>query len=100
MARDTTVKDGIAYYSLWLIFHRDGTVRITRGQPDCDRNERALALTAKIPVAIFRTPTLSATLTISDPGPTAQQIDVAAASEALSGALGCDIDLVVREPIE
>lgn len=97
MARETIIRDYTMEAALWLIFNRDGSVRMTRGRPDCSRDERALALTVKLPLVLFATPTLSATLTIDDPGVPAQQIDVAAASEALRGALGCDIDVVVRE---
>lgn len=96
MARDTIVKDGVASYALWLVFEQSGGVRMTRGQPDCDRDERAVALTVKLPTALFRTPVLAATLTIDAAEVPAQQIDVEAAANALRGALGCDIDVVVR----
>lgn len=93
-------KDGNLIIPLWLIFDRQGNVRMTRNEPDTGRAERAMKLTATVPVALFNTPTISATLTIDAPVNAPQQIDVTAAAEALKGALGCDIDvrIVAEEP--
>lgn len=97
MSRHSVVRSDQIEAALFLIFKANGDVRMTRGQPDLSRDERALALTAKIPVALFRTPTLQATLTIDTPETPAPTIDVHAASEALRGVVGCDVDVVVRE---
>lgn len=84
-------------YGLHLIFDADGGARMTRGQPDLGRNERAVSLEVKLPLAMFRTPSLRATLTVDAPDQAAA-INVEAAGEALRGALGVDIDITVREP--
>jgi hypothetical protein len=86
--------------SFWLIFDNLGGVRLTRGQPALGRNERSMSMSVKLPYALFKTPTLSASLTIDAPEPMVPAIDITAASEALSKALGVDIDLQVREAFD
>ena len=92
------VKDGYLHASLWLIVDRNGTVRMTRGEPDLNRNERAVAVTLKLPVSLWSTPRLTATLTVDNPAPGEATVDVQAANSALKEALGVDIDLIVRAP--
>lgn len=97
MGRYSRVKDGYVEASLYLICDSVGNVGITRGPPDLGRDQRAVALTLKLPTALWKVPSLQATLTIEAPPVPAPLIDVRAASEALSGVLGVDIDLVVRD---
>lgn len=82
-------------YALHLIFDVDGGVRMMRGAPSLSRGERSLALTVKLPVALFVTPQLCATVTVDGSDPPVPVIDVTAAREALRSALGVDIDLRV-----
>lgn len=85
-------------YSLWLVFDDSGGVRMSRGEPALSRNERAVALTAKLPLSLWKTPQLQATLTVaSDPAGATVQLDVRAVEQALRSAIGCDVDIVVRE---
>lgn len=98
MTRYTIDRGDFLVAGLWLVIHRDGSVRSTRAEPDLDRNERAISLTLKVPKALWKTPQLRATLTIEAPDPTAQAIDITAASGALKEALGVDIDLRVNGP--
>ena len=99
MARQhSIVRDDHIEASLWLIVRKDGYARMTRGHPELGRDERAVALTLKLPTALWKVPSLQATLTIDAPPVPAPIIDVRAASDALSGVLGVDIDLRVREP--
>jgi hypothetical protein len=93
--RSSTVKDGNVIVPLWLIFDATGTVRMTRGEPDVSRSERAMQLTVTVPLSLFKTPTIAATLTIDAPVAAIPQIDVTAAAEALRGVIGCDIDVRV-----
>ena len=86
--------------ALWLIVDSKGGVRMTRGHPDLGRDERAVALTLKLPTALWKVPSLQATVTVDAPPVPAPVIDVQAASDALSSALGVDIDLIVRQPPE
>lgn len=99
MARFSSINhlDNIITYSLWLIFDADGNVRLTRGEPSIDRNERGLSLSVALPLALFSTPQLRASITVEDP---AQQvvIDTTAAAEAVKQAIGMDVDLRVVAP--
>ncbi len=83
-------------YSFWLIFDDVGGMRLSRGEPSCGRAERAMQVTATLPKALFATPRLSATIAVGGEVPETT-IDIAAASEALRGALGVDIDMVIRD---
>jgi hypothetical protein len=82
-------------YPLWLVFDRDGSVRMVRREPSLDRNERAMALSVRLPHSLWSTPSLSATITLAE-GETAPSfnIDIEAASEALRSALGVDVHVV------
>lgn len=87
-------------YSFWLTFGADGSMRFARGQPTTSRGERAMACTASIPKSIFRTPMLTASIGITEEQATSFNIDVRAAAEALSLAVGCDVDLRITPPAE
>jgi hypothetical protein len=89
-------------FDFWLIFDRDGALRLVRGMPDSlDRNERAMAITATLPKSLWRTPSLQASISFPEGSAPAEiKIDVAAVSEAVKGALGVDVDVRVREPEE
>jgi hypothetical protein len=89
-------------FDFWLIFDRDGALRLVRGMPDSlDRNERAMAMVATLPKSLWRTPSLRATIIFPEGSAPAEiKIDVAAISEAVKGALGVDVDVRVREPDE
>jgi len=83
-------------YGMYLVFDADGGARMTRSAPDLARNERAVSLEVRLPLALFRALSLRATLTVDAPDQRAS-IDVTAAQDALRGALGVDIDLQIRE---
>lgn len=87
-------------YPMWLIFSRNGDVRLTRREPgQLSRDERALRLDATLPLSLWEIPVLHASLNIESPEAGASiNLDLTAAGEALKGALGLDIDLQVREP--
>lgn len=97
-ARHTTNHGSTIEYGLWLVFRSDGTVRLTRNNPNVDRYERAMALSVTLPKSIFSTPSLRGTIVIADPPAERAVIDVQAASAVLREAIGVDIDLVVRQP--
>lgn len=85
-------------YGLWLVFRENGDVRMARGQPGLSIGERAVSLTVSLPLAIFKTPQLSAKLTIEAPDPSMHpQIDVRAAETALKSVVGCDVSITVNE---
>jgi hypothetical protein len=82
---------------LYLIFNSRGNVRMTRGAPGLDSNERALALTLKVPHSLFKVPQLSATITLGEQLVEPQQIDIEAAEAALTEALGARVEITVKE---
>ena len=68
-------------YSFWLVFGVDGSMRCSRTQPGTDRNERAMSVTATLPMALFATPELKATIEVASPGAAAAfNIDIEAAA--------------------
>lgn len=83
--------------SFWLAFNSEGGVRLTRGQPNLGRSERGMQMSVKVPHALFKTPSLRATMTIEAPEPIVPPIDLTAAAEALKQTLGCDIDIKIIE---
>lgn len=95
--RASKVKDGNIIVPLWLIFDIRGNVRLTRGEPDLSRAERAMQMTVTVPLALFKTPTISANLTIDAPEMAVPQIDLTAAAEALKAVVGCDVDVRINE---
>jgi len=89
----------LATFKFWLVFNgRSGDMRLTRGEPDCASGERAMKLEVKLPFALFETPTLKAVIDVAAVGPNIPPIDLTAASDALKGALGVDIDLKIIPP--
>lgn len=84
-------------YSLWLIFDDKGGVRLSRLRAGLNRNERAVALTVKLPTSIFKVPELKVTLTVPAGANDIPPINIEAATEALRAAVGCDIDVKVAE---
>lgn len=83
-------------YGFWLLFDEDGSVSMTRGEPTVSRGQRAMSASVALPLSLFKTPKLSATITVPDAGAAAFEIDVEAASAALKGVVGVDIDVVVH----
>jgi hypothetical protein len=99
MARQHSIRRQDAWeVGFWLIFDASGGVRLTRGEPDLARDERGMSLTVNVPHALFRTPTLRATMTIDAPEPVVPTIDLTAAAEALKLSLGFDFDIRIQEP--
>jgi hypothetical protein len=84
--------------SFWLVFDNTGGVRLTRGTPALNRNERGMSMQVKLPHALFKTPSLRATMTVEAPEPAVPPIDLTAAAEALKASLGVDIDIQVMQP--
>jgi hypothetical protein len=81
--------------SFWLIFDAWGAVRLTRGEPDLNANERGMQMIAKLPHALFNRPQLHGTISVEAPATEPINIDLTAAAEALKEAIGIDIDLRV-----
>jgi hypothetical protein len=87
-------------FEFWLVFGRDGSMRLSRGQPgSLGRGERAMSCVANLPASLFKTPELKAEITIpKGDAPAEFKIDVEAAGAALRQVVGVDIDLRVNSP--
>lgn len=86
-------------FSFWLVFDKDGSMRMTRTEPSLDRAERSMFLSVTLPKTLWQTPSLRGHITV--PGDAAAPeftLDVATVGEALRQALGVDIDLKVHTP--
>ena len=83
-------------YELWLTFDYFGPVRVTKGEPDLSRNERAMFLKVSLPKTLFNIPSLSANVTVDDHG--GPQLDVKAIAGAVKLATGLDIDVKIISP--
>lgn len=98
MARMTIERSDHLECGLWLVFDRNGAVRMTRTEPRLDRNERAMFIQAKLPLALWSTPSLRATIDVQADGAPTISIDLLA--DALRSSLGVDVDLRVIAPAE
>ncbi len=93
--RHSIHKDKHIHYSFWLVFGDDGSLRMTRGEPDVSRGERAMECRTILPISLFDTPVLKASIRVDEPGVTAMPFDIHAAGDALKYALGVDIDMQI-----
>lgn len=82
-------------YGFWLVFGSDGSVSSSRMEPGVGRGQRAIKCTAVLPLALFETPELRATITVAAPVAGPILIDTVAAAEALKTALGVDVGIKV-----
>lgn len=84
-------------YSMWLSFNMDGEARMSRGEPSLDAGWRAMQVTVRLPLALFRTPVLKAEIAVPAADAPDYRLTVEAAGEQLKKALGLDIDLRIEE---
>jgi hypothetical protein len=100
LGRFTYDKGDEIEFPFWLTFNgKTGNVSLGRSKPATGRDERSISCVAKLPKALFMTPELRATITVAAPeAGTEFKIDTQAAAEALRGALGVDVDIVVNTP--
>lgn len=83
----------------WLVFTAQGGARLTRDEPELKPGERAVHVTAKLPLALFREPTLSAQITVNDDQARNDTIAKVEhnASKVLKERLGLDLKLTINE---
>lgn len=88
----------------FLAFGKTGSARVSiagRGktEPMLNRGERLARIKLELPDNFFDIPSLKATVKV-DPGAVAgiPEIDVQTAGDALSAAIGCDVDLQIIPP--
>lgn len=73
------------------------SVRVTAGEPNLSRDERAINLKMTLPVALFETPSITAKINVEAPAERVE-IDVPALTESVKQALGMDVEISVQEP--
>jgi hypothetical protein len=80
-------------------WNRRPGVKVSAGEPSLTRQQRAMNLKIKLPLALFETPSLSATINVDQPLE-AVHIDAEAIAEAVRGAIGMDVDLRIIPPAD
>lgn len=76
---------------------RRPNIRVSAGYPALGRDERAINLKMELPVALFETPSLTASIVVDQPSQ-AVHIDASVVAEAVRQAIGFDIDINVALP--
>ena len=95
--------DKALHLDFWLTFGRGlngserHSVKISAGYPNLARNERAINLKVKLPLALFETPSLTASIIVEHPEQ-AVTIDTTAIAEGVRGCIGMDVSVAVAEP--
>lgn len=99
MARNTYDRGKHLEFGFWLVFSRDGDMRMLRTEPGISRDERAMFVQANLPKSLWSTPVLRATITVTDDEHEPKfELDLTAAGDAMREALGVDIDLQIVPP--
>jgi hypothetical protein len=73
------------------------SVKVTAGYPALSRNERALNLKVELPIALFETPALAASIKVDHPQQVVT-IDATTVAEAVRQVVGMDVDVRVVAP--
>jgi hypothetical protein len=88
-------------FCFWLIFNKTGEMRMSRGESSLSPHERAMHCVARIPLALFRTPSLKAEISVPAPGVDLSGVIssevIMAAENALKEVLGVRVVLTVDE---
>lgn len=84
-------------FDFWLSFDESGTMSMSRNKPSVHRTERAMFMQVTLPLSLWATPEIKASVVVADGG--ALNVDIAKTSEALKAILGVDVDIrVVAAP--
>lgn len=78
-------------------YNRRPSVKASAGQPNLGRNERAMNIKMSLPIALFETPQLAASIKVEEPTQ-GIHIDATAVAEAVRQVVGMDVDVSVVEP--
>lgn len=80
-------------YAAWLVADSIGGLKLVRGQPDTGRGEVAVALTIRVPLALFRKPLLRAGVTVPPRAGVSEAEGISAVFTAIDA--GCDFEVEV-----
>lgn len=88
-------------YDFWLRFDYTGNLKgpvpiVTKGEPQTARGERAVRCTARLPLALFATPSVSMTIDVPYSETPDVLANVTAAADAFKQTLGFDIDMQIH----
>lgn len=72
------------------------SVRVTAKYPNLSRNERAINLKMKLPLALFEAPSLTASIEVEAPQQVVN-IEAGAIAEAVKSAIGMDVEITVNQ---
>ena len=96
MKRTSYRKGNDLVYDFWLVFRKDGDVRLTRTEPAITAGERKMSCEMQVPLALFSVPSMRATIRVPESDvPDRIEIDVEAAEAALRTAVGAEVRLEV-----
>lgn len=96
MSKMTKHRGDDLIFPVWLVFHKNGAVRLCRREPDLSRDERCMYVEAKLPLTLWEVPTLRASIAVDGAG--APKVDLEIACDTIRAALGVDVDLQVVGP--
>lgn len=86
-------------FSFWLVFSRDGSMKLVRETPSLSRDQRAMQIEARLPLALWNIPQLSAEIVVPDTGqPNAITARIEQFAADMKAAIGCDVVLTVQTP--
>jgi hypothetical protein len=85
-------------FGFWLVFNKDISVRCVANAPPLGRDERSMYLNVKLPLSLWDTPTLRASIDVASGSVVPVNIDIDAMQTAVQQAIGMDVDLRVIEP--
>lgn len=88
-------------YDFWLTFDYTGNSRgpaprATKNEPDTGRGQRAVRCTARLPLALFATPSISMTMDVPYRDVPDVLANVTAAADAFKQTLGFDVEMHVH----
>lgn len=78
---------------------RRPSARVTAGAPSLARTERAINLKVSLPMALFETPSISASIAVEAPDRPVH-IDIAEVAKAVRSVIGMDVAISVQQPGE
>lgn len=100
-ANDHTTGARAMFLDFWLTITRQPNgkpqVKASAGYPALGRNERAINLKMQLPLALFETPSLTASIVVEHPTQ-AIVIDATAVAEAVRQVVGMDVAITVGQP--
>lgn len=95
--RMSQVRHDCIEYCLQLVFDRTGGVRMTRTPGQLDPDERAMALTVKLPTSVFKRASFVARIEVAENEISIPPISVEALGGALRDQFGADVLLTVQQ---